>query len=119
MIALRRGEHARARGMLTEALRYFAESGNMGCTAHCLEAVGALLIAAGRDLREIAEIAGAVQTLRHASGQQHRPWELRGNGTMRQVLEASEGTPEFMKAIDRGRQYDLAGAVDCATVLLA
>ena len=119
LIAIRQGDQDRAAGQLAEALRRFADAGNIGCTAHCLEAIAALLVLRGDDLAHVAHIAGAAEGLRNACGQQHRPWELYGSQAVQQRLRQVASTEEIEVARRQGTELDLATAVERAAVLLA
>jgi hypothetical protein len=78
IIAFERGELGAAANFLTEAIEIFASYGNVGCTAHALEAAAVVIGTAGRkDDSTAIELLAAADELRHQSGQGHRPWEIR------------------------------------------
>ena len=77
LVLVRAGRADEAVPYVEESLRLFARSGNAGCTAHSLEAVAACLAAVG-SVHPVAELSGAAEAFREATGQGHRPWELRG-----------------------------------------
>ena len=101
---------------ITEALELVRSSGNPGCIAHSLEAVAACLAAVGQ-LTEVAELSGAAEAFREESGQEHRPWELRGYEEALRAL--GEGNAELDAARARGRNHSLASASERAASILA
>ena len=119
LIAIQAQQLERAPNHLREALLILADAGNMGCTAHCLEAIGLLLAEQHRPLTAVAELVGAAEALRETSEHQHRPWELRGHHA---VLAELDGTPDH-DAIDEarslGRAHDFHSAVQRAERLLS
>jgi tetratricopeptide (TPR) repeat protein len=78
IIAFERGELSEAAILLTEAIEAFASYGNIGCTAHALEAAAVVVATAARDGDSLAaELLAAAEQFRQQSGQDHRPWEIR------------------------------------------
>ena len=97
---------------LAEAVDLFAAAGNLGCTAHALEAV-AVWAAAGGDAESGAELVGAAESLRRAGGHGHRPWEVRAR-----LGIDFDGTTFGGAASERGRSHSLVSAAALATTLL-
>ena len=116
LILVRADRPGEAAPFAEESLRLFARSGNAGCTAHSLEAVAACLAAVGA-VREMAELSGAAEAFREATGQGHRPWELRGAEETLAALSAGDAEVDATRA--RGRTHSLASAVDRALSFLA
>jgi predicted ATPase/class 3 adenylate cyclase len=115
LIALRRGDVGAALPDVYESLALFHQSRNSGCTAHCLEAVAACLADRGA-LTEAAEIAGAAEAFRAATGHGHRPWELRGHD---QVLRSLRNADDKVEAAQRrGHTHTLESAVERAKTFL-
>lgn len=116
IIAFERGELGEAATFLTEAIKAFASYGNIGCTAHALEAAAAVISTTSRDGGSVAsELLAAAAQFRQQSGQDHRPWEIRVR-----PLEDHVVTPS---AADTGahaheRRYTLAVASMLATQAL-
>jgi len=78
IIAFERGELLEAARFITEAIEILASYGNLGCTAHALEAAAVVVAATGPDGRApAAELLAAAGELRDRSGQGHAPWEIR------------------------------------------
>ena len=78
IIAFERGELPEAARCITETIEILASYGNLGCTAHALEAAAVVVGATGPDGRATAaELLAAAAELRHRSGQGHAPWEIR------------------------------------------
>ena len=76
IIAYDRDELADAAAFVAEAVELFARFGNLGCSAHALEAAAAVVGRSGR--AEVAtELLGAADELRRSSGVSHKPWEIR------------------------------------------
>jgi predicted ATPase/class 3 adenylate cyclase len=76
ILAYEAGDLASAAVFITEAVELFSNYGNLGCTAHALEAA-AVVIGHAVDVERATELVGAADALRRQSGQQHRPWEIR------------------------------------------
>ena len=75
IIAFERGELNEAAHLLTEAIQAFASYGNIGCTAHALEAAAVVIATAAHDGDSLAaELLAAAEQFRQQSGQVHRPW---------------------------------------------
>ena len=113
LIALDAGDLEGAVPFLGEAVELFSNAGNLGCTAHALEAVAVWASATG-DAEAAAELVGAAETLRAASGQGHRPWEVRARLG---VDFADEGDFDAGAAA-RGRGHSVSSAAALATALL-
>jgi predicted ATPase/DNA-binding XRE family transcriptional regulator len=78
IIAFERGELGEAAAFLAEAVESFASYGNVGCSAHALEAAAVVIGTAARNGdRLAAELLAAAAEFRRQSGQGHRPWEIR------------------------------------------
>ena len=72
IIAFERGELNEAANFLTEAIQAFASYGNIGCTAHALEAAAVVIATASRNGDSLAlELLAAAEQFRHQSGQEH------------------------------------------------
>jgi predicted ATPase/class 3 adenylate cyclase len=103
-----------SRSRLAEALDIFSRGGNDGCVAHCLEAIGGVIVHdadAGMHL-VTAELLGAAEALRVASGHRHRPWELTGQRAALVTLRTSLSDEELVAAIERGRGHHLQSATE-------
>ncbi len=114
IIAFELGELGEAARFLTDAINLFASYGNIGCTAHALEAAAVVIGTAGyRDAGRAADLLAVADELRRQSGQGHRPWEIRarlGNLEDRIVtnrVPASSGARS-------GRAYSLSEAASLA-----
>jgi predicted ATPase/DNA-binding XRE family transcriptional regulator len=80
IIAFERGELNEAASLLAEAVQAFASYGNIGCTAHALEAAAVVVATAAHDGHSTAaELLAAAEQFRQQSGQDHRPWEIRAS----------------------------------------
>ncbi|HXW47593.1 MAG TPA: adenylate/guanylate cyclase domain-containing protein, partial [Streptosporangiaceae bacterium] len=78
IIAFESGEFAQAAGFITDAIEIFASYGNIGCTAHALEAAAVVVGTAGQQGAGLpVELLVVADELRRQSGQGHRPWEIR------------------------------------------
>jgi tetratricopeptide (TPR) repeat protein len=78
IIAFERGELDEAANFLTEAIQTFASYGNVGCTAHALEASAVVIGTASHNGGSLAlELLAAATQFRRQSGQGRRPWEIR------------------------------------------
>jgi predicted ATPase/class 3 adenylate cyclase len=114
IIAFESGELGGAAGFLTEAVNIFASHGNIGCTAHALEAAAIVIAAAGHaDAGVPNELLAAADELRRQSGQGHRPWEAR---TRLGNLEDRIATPNAAASAPApaGRDYSLSAAASLA-----
>ena len=76
IIALERGELDDAAHFVSEAVELFSSYGNLGCTAHAVEAAAVVVAAVGKP-EAATELLAAAEELRDRSGQGHRPWEVR------------------------------------------
>jgi hypothetical protein len=78
IIAFELGEIGEAANFVTDAVQAFASYGNIGCTAHALEAAAVVIGMASQPEPHLAmELLAAADELRRRSGQGHRPWEIR------------------------------------------
>jgi hypothetical protein len=114
IIAFESGELGGAADFLSEAVNIFASYGNIGCTAHALEAAAVVIGAAGHgDVGVAIELLAAADELRRQSGQGHRPWEIRatlGNLEDRIAIpNAAASAPA-----PAGRDYSLSSAASLA-----
>ena len=74
IIAFQRGELNDAASLLTEAIQAFASYGNIGCTAHALEAAAVVIATAAHDGDSLAaELLAAAEQFRQQSGQAPPP----------------------------------------------
>jgi predicted ATPase/DNA-binding SARP family transcriptional activator len=115
LVELQLGRPDRAGPRLTEALSILAASGNAGCSAHSLEAIAALAVTRELDagmLGVTAELLGAAEQLRVASGHKHRPWELEGKRAALGALRESLAAEVLDEAMIRGRGHNLASATE-------
>jgi predicted ATPase/DNA-binding XRE family transcriptional regulator len=115
IIAFERGELDQAAASVAEAIETFASYGNIGCTAHALEAAAVVLVTTGPDGGSLAaDLLAAAKDLRRQSGQGHRPWEIRARlGD----LEDRIGTPTPAATAaqpDGASHYTLSGAASLA-----
>jgi non-specific serine/threonine protein kinase len=109
LIALRRHDTRLAAQYLNEALGLLSGPDEPGCTAHVIEAIASLL--SQRELRtDAAVLLGAAEALRHASGQTHRPWELRS----RELAEDMPATAELDNARHEGQSLDFTATTEYA-----
>ena len=117
--ACERGELNEAANFLTQAIQAFASYGNIGCTAHALEAAVVVIATASSDRdRLAAELLAAAEQFRHQSGQQHRPWEKRARlGPLKDRIVAASATPDTAAPVP-GRRYTLSVASMLATEAL-
>jgi predicted ATPase/DNA-binding XRE family transcriptional regulator len=94
IIAFERGELDEAANFLTEAIGAFASYGNIGCTAHALEAAAVVIGTAARNCGSLAlELLAAANEFRQQSGQGHRPWEIRARlGALEDRIVTPGGT---------------------------
>ena len=117
IIAFERGELDQAATFVAEAIETFSSYGNIGCTAHALEAAAVVLGSTGPNGSLAADLLAAAKELRRQSGQGHRPWEIRARlGD----LEDRIGTPAAA-APDRpdgGSRYTLSVAASLAAQAL-
>jgi predicted ATPase/DNA-binding XRE family transcriptional regulator len=119
IIAFERGELNEAASLLTEAIQAFASYGNIGCTAHALEAAAVVIAtAAYDDDSSAAELLAAAEQFRQQSGQDHRPWEMRARleRLKNRLVTLSATTDTAAHAL--GRRYTLSVASMLATQAL-
>jgi hypothetical protein len=105
IIAFERGEFNESANFLTEAIQAFASYGNIGCTAHALEAAALVIATASRDSDSLAvELLAAAEQFRHQSGQEHRPWEIRARlGPLEARIVTPSATPDTAASAPRRR----------------
>jgi hypothetical protein len=91
--------------MLTAA-RSFHDLGHLSCMSHALDGVALVLALEGR-LLAAAEIVGAAEGLRDATGTSQRPWEI--DATERCVRDLREELEPgvFERALQQGRELAL------------
>jgi predicted ATPase/class 3 adenylate cyclase len=118
IIAMRAGRLEAAAAPLSEALAVFADADNLGCTAHCLEAIAALTAERGLVV-EASRLLGAADELRRTSGQGRRAWEAEARARSERALSAARARGELDAATAEGRTLDLRGAVAAAHAALA
>jgi hypothetical protein len=110
IIAFESGDLGGAADFLTEAVSLFASYGNIGCTAHALEAAAVVIGAAGhRDKGVSSELLATADELRRQSGQGHRPWEIRARLGNLEDRIATASTPA-----PAGGDYSLPAAASLA-----
>ena len=118
LIELEAGDLDAAAPFMRESVAILSGAGNLGCTAHTLEAVAAWAALRG-DADSAGQLVGAAEALRAASGAGHKPWEVRARhrgGFDSDVL----GDPEAAReSVARGRQHSLASAAALADTLLS
>jgi predicted ATPase/DNA-binding XRE family transcriptional regulator len=119
IIAFERGELGAAAIFITEAIEAFASYGNVGCSAHALEAAVVVIGTAGRDNGSLAtELLAAAKEFRRRSGVGHRAWEIRARlGTLEDRI-IPPGTTTSGAADNAGSQYTLPVAASLATQAL-
>ena len=88
--------------MLT-AVRSFHELGHLSCMSHALDGVALVLVLEGR-LQPAAEIVGAAEGLRDATGTSPRPWEIDATERCVRDLRAGLEPAEFEGALREGRK---------------
>ncbi|MGB7878374.1 MAG: adenylate/guanylate cyclase domain-containing protein [Ilumatobacteraceae bacterium] len=93
------------------AARSFHDLGHLSCMSHALDGVALVLALEGR-LLAAAEIVGAAEGLRDATGSAQRPWEA--DATDRCVSDLREAlAPEvFEGALQQGRELRLEEILD-------
>jgi len=114
IIAFESGELAQAAASITDAIELFASYGNIGCTAHALEAAAVVIGAPGHGDASVAiELLAAADELRRQSGQGHRPWEIRARlGNLEDHIAAPGGAASA--PAQTGREYSLSAAASLA-----
>ncbi|MDQ1449421.1 MAG: hypothetical protein QOC79_2392 [Actinomycetota bacterium] len=113
LVSLRRNDTVGAATSLRESLELFSDPADQGCTAHVIEAIASLLLQ--RDLRaDGALLLGAAEALRRASGEAHRPWELRSRNHAEELL----GDADIVGARHDGRALDFDAAIARAANML-
>jgi predicted ATPase/class 3 adenylate cyclase len=118
VIAYDRDELADAAAFVAEAVELFARYGNIGCSAHALEAAAAIVGRNGR--AEVAtELLGAADELRRTSGAGHKPWEIRARHGDIEDRIAPLSAAAREAAISAGRQHTLESAARTALDALA
>ena len=111
IIAFERGELTEAASLLTEAIQAFASYGNIGCTAHALEAAAVVIATAAHDGdSSAAELLAAAEQFRQQSGQDHRPWEIRASLEPLKNRIVTPSATADTAAHARGRRYTLSVA---------
>jgi hypothetical protein len=113
IIAYDRGEFVAAAAFVAEAVDLFASNGNLGCSAHALEAAAVIVGQTGN--AEIAtELLGAAEELRHRSGHGHKPWEIRARHGDIEERIAPLSPAVHEAALAAGRQHTLESAARAA-----
>jgi hypothetical protein len=114
IIAFESHELGRAADFLTEAVNIFASYGNIGCTAHALEAAAVVITAAGHEDADVPiELLATADELRRQSGQGHRPWEARARlGNLEDRIATSNAAASA--PAPAGRDYSLTAAASLA-----
>jgi predicted ATPase/DNA-binding XRE family transcriptional regulator len=111
IIAFERGELNEAASLLTEAIQAFASYGNIGCTAHALEAAAVVIATAAHDGDSLAaELLAAAEQFRQQSGQDHRPWERRARVEPLKNRIVTPSATADTAAHALGRRYTLSVA---------
>jgi len=114
IIAFESGELGDATTFLIEAIEAFASYGNLGCTAHALEAAAVVIAPAGHDdVGPAIELLAAADELRRQSGQGHRPWEIRARLRNLEDRIATHSATASPRA-HPGREYSLPAAASLA-----
>jgi non-specific serine/threonine protein kinase len=119
IIAFERGELNEAARLLAEAIQAFASYGNIGCTAHALEAAAVVIATAAHDGDSLAaELLAAAEQFRQQSGQNHRPWEIRPRPeSLKNRIVTPSATADTTAHI-LGRRYTLSVASTLAAQAL-
>lgn len=107
LIAVRADRPLEAIPFIAESLDLFVKSGNTGCTAHSLEAAAACLVRVG-SLADVAELIGAAEAFREATGHAHRPWEVGGTEDVQSALREGDATIDAARSTGRSRSLMLA-----------
>lgn len=119
IIAFERGELNEAANFLIEAIQAFACYGNIGCTAHALEAAAVVIATASRNGDSLAlELLAAAEQFRHQSGQEHRPWEIRARLGPLEARIITPSATQDTAAPASGRRFTLSVASMLATQAL-
>ena len=113
LIYLQRNDSAHAVVCLSESIPIYAGSVELGCLAHALEAVAAVLTQLN-ERRGAAFLLGGAEELRTKSGHAHRPWELHSRDLAEEMLASDEMEAER----ERGRAAATDALVARATALL-
>jgi predicted ATPase/class 3 adenylate cyclase len=114
IIAFESAEFAQAANFITDAIEIFASYGNIGCSAHALEAAAVVIGTAGQqDAGLPVELLAAAEELRRQSGQGHRPWEIRARlGNLEDHIALPSSTASA--PAQAGREYSLSAAASLA-----
>jgi predicted ATPase/transcriptional regulator with XRE-family HTH domain len=111
IIAFERGELSEAARLLTEAIQAFASYGNIGCTAHALEAAAVVIATAAQEGDSSAvELLAAAEQFRQQSGQAHRPWEMQARLEPLKKRISTRSATAGIAAHPLGRRYTLSVA---------
>jgi non-specific serine/threonine protein kinase len=117
LVAYLRGDHQRARELLTRALPLYLQIANRVCSAHCLETTAALAAATGSP-EDAAELLGAAERMRELLGTAAPPYERivreRGADDVRAALDRR--TDAAARA--RGRELGFEGAMAQASFVV-
>ncbi len=107
------GDYVAAMSEMTTALRRLDDLGHLGCVAHVLDGVAAVLVRSDR-VDAAAEVLGAADRFREVSGAAERPWEIEARAECVAALERvlDESTLRHHKA--RGRTLGVAEVLDLA-----
>lgn len=109
-IHLRDDDRESAAGAALSALAAFRRGGQVGCAAHALDAVGVILVEAGR-VAAAAELLGAASALRGSAGAQMRPWERGHHLACMQAIEDRLAPAVRDAALVAGAELSLDAAV--------
>jgi hypothetical protein len=118
ILAFEAGDLAAAATFIAEAVELFSTYGNLGCTAHALEAA-AVVIGQTIDVERATELVGAADALRQQSGEQHRPWEIRARLGRIEEQMAPLAPDRVDAVLAAGRRHTVTSAAQVATDGLA
>jgi hypothetical protein len=120
IIAFERGELGKAAGFVAEAIDSFTAYGNLGCSAHALEAAAVILGAGDHDGSAVAmDLLAAASEFRRQSGQGHRPWEIRARvGNLEDRIAGRLTAGPASAAPAALPRYTLSGTATLATAAL-
>jgi non-specific serine/threonine protein kinase len=115
IIAFEQGRLEEAAAFVAEAVEMFASYGNLGCTAHALEAAAVVISVRESATRVALELLAAAEEFRTQSGQGHRPWEIRARMGALENRITPTNPGDVANAAEVGRLLTLPAAAALAT----